>query len=729
MTAYLNEGNLVHGATELRPYDITGTIPPSLGNFTALEVLDFSDDRNNLWGSLPPALGKLTNLRQLDVHQAMLTGTIPYELGNLRGLTDLILTGNQLEGCIPPCIEPCMRDKPRGTAYKYECNNQGCLAAELEGKPDGTILTEIPGPKCAFLYYKDGKGNVEPSNSGMSTWNGHLSHEDNDCSGNWAVYQKLDDNNGQRYIQDHCLWDAANRALWGYCGGTCCADGFYGPPGAGPAQCTMCPIDTFCPAHAETPQPCADGEASDAGSTECVAFGTCDSFWASCPGTTMTRSANGTIDIDTTTNGLYAGRCAGLYRECTHNRVLDLLTSDCAGLTFHPTNAPSTSPTRAPSSSPSHSPSASPSVSPTSIPSVSPSVSPSASPTKLPSVSPSSSPSVSPTSSPTIPGVWCEGRRACKGDTHRCSGAPRCVFQCDGWEACREATFECDAPHCIVQCTGSRACMALDVVPTATTQRVTFHCVSDRELQHYGGTQHSCGGLVRPSSLAEWFPVTGGACTELPCVRPHSLAEWPPFTEGDCTTGTTDVCVRAVVDEVQFVAWNVVEPQPGEYRRIIHEVAFDRIASNVTSANMPTASPTATIKIVECTGNNQCKEKPDLECTDDDGCLLVCDGTNACREATFTCTAPLCHVRCSAARACKDLTLVLTPQVVDKVLFTCVSIKGGSGGRTRQSCEGLVRPDSVAGWTHTGATVEDMQLLDDEGLIGTDHEIMYDRPV
>lgn len=141
-----------------------------------------------------------------------------------------------------------------------------------------------------------------------------------------------------------------------------------------------------------------------------------------------------------------------------------------------------------------------------------------------------------------------------------------------------------------------------------------------------------------------------------------------------------------------------------------------------------TASPTATIKTVECMGNNQCRDKLDLECTDDDTCLLVCDGANACRQATFTCTAPLCHVRCSAARACKDLALVLAPQVVDKVLFTCVSIKGGSSGRTRQSCEGVRTPDSVAGWTHTGATVEDMQLLDFD-LVGTDHEIIYDRPV
>ena len=142
----------------------------------------------------------------------------------------------------------------------------------------------------------------------------------------------------------------------------------------------------------------------------------------------------------------------------------------------------------------------------------------------------------------------------------------------------------------------------------------------------------------------------------------------------------------------------------------------------------PTGIPTATMTIVECTGNNQCKEKLDLECTDDDACLLNCDGVNACRLATFTCTARFCHVRCSAAKACQDLTLVLAPQVVDKVLFTCVSIKGGSSGRTRQSCEGVRTPDSVAGWTHAGATVGQVQHIP-VADIGTDHEVIYYRPV
>ena len=55
--------------------DLTGTIPPQLGQLTNLTHLNLGD--NQLIGTIPPQLGQLTNLTDLHLYQNELTGTIP----------------------------------------------------------------------------------------------------------------------------------------------------------------------------------------------------------------------------------------------------------------------------------------------------------------------------------------------------------------------------------------------------------------------------------------------------------------------------------------------------------------------------------------------------------------------------------------------------------------------------------------------------------------------------
>ena len=79
---------------------LSGEIPPELGNLTNLTFLGLGD--NELTGEIPPELGNLTNLTFLDLVYNELTGEIPPELGNLTNLTFLDLGDNELTGEIPP---------------------------------------------------------------------------------------------------------------------------------------------------------------------------------------------------------------------------------------------------------------------------------------------------------------------------------------------------------------------------------------------------------------------------------------------------------------------------------------------------------------------------------------------------------------------------------------------------------------------------------------------------
>ena len=83
----------------LKENELSGAIPPQLGNLTNLQFLNLY--RNQLSGAIPAELGNLTNLQVLALHFNQLSGAIPAELGNLTNLTALWLSGNQLSGAIP----------------------------------------------------------------------------------------------------------------------------------------------------------------------------------------------------------------------------------------------------------------------------------------------------------------------------------------------------------------------------------------------------------------------------------------------------------------------------------------------------------------------------------------------------------------------------------------------------------------------------------------------------
>ncbi|CAL4906747.1 unnamed protein product [Urochloa decumbens] len=72
-----------------------GTLPKKL------ELSHLNLDENNITGGIPPALGNMTSLWFLNLGHNQLTGAIPPELGKLHHLISLNLSYNQLSGPLP----------------------------------------------------------------------------------------------------------------------------------------------------------------------------------------------------------------------------------------------------------------------------------------------------------------------------------------------------------------------------------------------------------------------------------------------------------------------------------------------------------------------------------------------------------------------------------------------------------------------------------------------------
>lgn len=77
---------------------LTGTLPPSLGTLTNLNILDVS--YNTLHGTIPPELGGMITSEDLYLQNNALTGTLPPELSNLVALVTIFAQHNKLSGTL-----------------------------------------------------------------------------------------------------------------------------------------------------------------------------------------------------------------------------------------------------------------------------------------------------------------------------------------------------------------------------------------------------------------------------------------------------------------------------------------------------------------------------------------------------------------------------------------------------------------------------------------------------
>lgn len=146
--------------------NLTGSIPPEIGQLTHLEVLTLSSNtlegsipaelgelanlqflgmsRNNLTGTLPVTMGGMSKLYVADLQHNALTGALPASFGKLAQLSRLYLNDNQLEGTIPES----MGDIPYVRLIRLS-NNPGiagsCIPAALQSI---VVYTEANLPIC-----------------------------------------------------------------------------------------------------------------------------------------------------------------------------------------------------------------------------------------------------------------------------------------------------------------------------------------------------------------------------------------------------------------------------------------------------------------------------------------------------------------------------------------------------------------------------------------------------
>ncbi len=83
----------------LESYNLVGSIPASISNFTQLTWLQMC--KNTLVSSIPYSIADMTALRILDFSYNNLTGTIPHMIDTLVNMEHLLLNSNRFNGTIP----------------------------------------------------------------------------------------------------------------------------------------------------------------------------------------------------------------------------------------------------------------------------------------------------------------------------------------------------------------------------------------------------------------------------------------------------------------------------------------------------------------------------------------------------------------------------------------------------------------------------------------------------
>ncbi|KAL3565898.1 hypothetical protein D5086_033944 [Populus alba] len=115
---------------QLLNMNLSGTLSPSLGRLSYMEILDFM--WNNITGNIPPEIGNITSLVLFHMNNNSISGQIPAELSRLPSLLHFLLDNNNLSGSLPPELA----NFPNILILDLSYNNlNGTIPANFSGLP------------------------------------------------------------------------------------------------------------------------------------------------------------------------------------------------------------------------------------------------------------------------------------------------------------------------------------------------------------------------------------------------------------------------------------------------------------------------------------------------------------------------------------------------------------------------------------------------------------------
>lgn len=172
--------------------NLTGTLPPSIGNLQRLQHLyvDFNHlngtlpdffskltslaslslQGNSFDGTIPTSLGELSKLRSLHIDHNHLSGSIPSSFGGLP-LNDLTASNNALTGSLPASLANIAR---KGRVVDFSYNQlSGDIPVELCLARNLFLIANNISNKCSEIChdkrYRDGRIHILTSNSGYGS--------------------------------------------------------------------------------------------------------------------------------------------------------------------------------------------------------------------------------------------------------------------------------------------------------------------------------------------------------------------------------------------------------------------------------------------------------------------------------------------------------------------------------------------------------------------------------
>lgn len=132
-------------ALELPDNELSGTLPPAVGDFLDLKLLDLRG--NALTSRLPPDLGNLTELEALDLSGNRFTGPVPRDLSLLGELERLDLSDNELAGALPGILTSL------SALSDFNWRNSGACAPEVAWFQTWLESVETrSGPTCDGIF-------------------------------------------------------------------------------------------------------------------------------------------------------------------------------------------------------------------------------------------------------------------------------------------------------------------------------------------------------------------------------------------------------------------------------------------------------------------------------------------------------------------------------------------------------------------------------------------------